>query len=327
MDGCKSLEIRESPFLDAAPSARIPSLLIPYMTSPRMARRFRNQYQSQEDKVEESLVAQYRLRVEPKTIADVAVLEITPPRLTRELEDAVVFNVHGGGFFLGTARDRPSLMIAHELGIRVISVEYTLAPEAAFPVAIDQCLAVYRHLATRHDPRRVVGVSTSAGGAIQLGMMHKARAQHLPMPAALGLFTPGTDISGAGDSAEANGNGRDTENRAMSLGFIRLYIGDADPRDPFVSPLYGDFDDTFAPSIMTTGTRDFNMSGSIRLHEKLTLAGVPNVLHIGEGMWHGFNYQPDVPEAIRARGLVNDFLLAALRGRPREHTPAEPAIR
>jgi hypothetical protein len=30
-------------------------------------------------------------------------------------------------------------------------------------------------------------------------------------------------------------------------------------------------------------------------------------------MWHGYNYEPDIPEAIRARGLVNDFLLAALR--------------
>jgi epsilon-lactone hydrolase len=223
-----------------------------------------------------------------------------------------VLNVHGGGFFLGTARDRPALMMSHELGVRVVSVDYSLAPEAAFPVALEECLSVYRHLLDQHNPGRIIGVSTSAGGAIQLGMLHKARAEGLPMPAALGLFTPGADISGAGDSGEANGNGRDTESRAFSLGFIRLYVGDADPRDPLVSPLYGDFDAAFPPRIMVTGTRDFNMSGSVRLHDKLGQAGVRADLHIAESMWHGFTYQPDLPEAIRARSLVNCFLVDIL---------------
>src|SRR5262249_25120985 len=101
--------------------------------------------------------------------------------------------------------------------------------------------------------------------------------------------------------------------RSMSLGFIRHYIGGANPRDPLVSPVYGDFDAGYPPSVMTTGTRDFNMSGSLRLNEKLTLAGARTALHIAAGMWHGFNYQPDLPEAIGARNLVNEFLLRALQ--------------
>ena len=309
-------------FLAGRRSVRIPSPLVTLMTSPRMALRFRKRYQDQEDKVEESLVARYELQLERNALAGVPVLEVKPPQVTREFGDVIVLNVHGGGFFLGTARDRPSLMMAHELGVRVISVEYALAPEAPFPVALEQCLDVYRQLVSEHDPRRIISVSTSAGGAIQLGMMHKARAEQLPMIAALGLFTPGADISGDGDSGVANGNGRDTESTGMSLGFVRHYIGDADPHEPLVSPLYGDFADIFPPSIMTTGTRDFNMSSSIRLHEKLELAGIQSRLHIAEGMWHGFNYEPDLPEAVRARWMVNDFLRAALRGDPHHHNPS-----
>jgi epsilon-lactone hydrolase len=308
-----TMSAQAAAFLDATRSPRIPSLLIPLLTSPRMALRFRKQYQTSEDKAEESLIARYGLQVKPATISGVPVLEITPPHITPGLENAIVFNVHGGGFFLGTARDRPSLLMAHELGIRVISAEYELAPEAPFPVALDQCLTVYRNLVTQHDPRKIVGVSTSAGGTIQLGMMHKARTEGLPMIAALGLFTPGADISGVGDSLVANGNGRDRERTGMSIGFIRHYVGDADAHDPLVSPIYGDFRDTWPPCIMTTGTRDFNMSNSIRLNEKLSSTGVRTALHVSEGMWHGYNYEPDIPEAIRARGLVNDFLLAALR--------------
>jgi len=63
---------------------------------------------------------------------------------------------------------------------------------------------------------------------------------------------------------------------------------------------------------MVTGTRDFNMSASIRLHDKLVRANAYASLHVAEGMWHGFTYQPDLPEAIHARGLVNRFIFDTL---------------
>lgn len=298
-------------FLRQVPSLKIPSFLIPALTSTSMARRFRRQFQAGEDEIEQSLISRYQLKLEPTVIAGVPVLVVTPPCIRPELEDALAFNVHGGGFMMGTARERTALLMAHELGIRVYSVDYTLAPEARFPVALDQCLAVYTQLVAEHSPTRIVAVSSSSGGSLLLGMLHKGRAQQLPMVAALGLFTPAADISGDGDSGVAN-SGRDLQTMAMARGFARHYIGEADPRDPLVSPIYGTFDAIFPPTILTTGTRDILASNAIRLYWKLRDAGVPVELRISEGMWHGYNWEPALPEAVRVRRDVTDFLTSHL---------------
>jgi len=48
------------------------------------------------------------------------------------------------------------------------------------------------------------------------------------------------------------------------------------------------------------------------VHDKLVRANAYASLHVAEGMWHGFTYQPDLPEAIHARGLVNRFIFDTL---------------
>jgi acetyl esterase/lipase len=55
-----------------------------------------------------------------------------------------VFSIHGGGFVMETGRDRNSLLMAAELRIPVYSVDYTLAPEAAYPTELNECFAVCR---------------------------------------------------------------------------------------------------------------------------------------------------------------------------------------
>jgi monoterpene epsilon-lactone hydrolase len=299
-------------FLQGIPSPWIPSPLISAMTSAGMALRFRRQFQAQEDVVEERLIADRNLTVERGEVAGVPVQWITPPALA--FADAVLLNIHGGGFVMGTARERTALLMASELNIRVCSVDYALAPEAKFPVALDQCLVVLDHLISEHGAANVVGTSSSSGGSQMLAMLHKAKARGIPMPAALGLFTPAADISGDGDSAIAN-NGRDVQRTDLALALTRHYVGEADRRDPLVSPIYGDFDNTYPPTIITTGTRDTLASNGIRLYWRLRAAGVPVELRVGEGMWHGFNWEPDLPEAVTVRRDVTDFLARHLAGR------------
>ncbi|QUQ68788.1 alpha/beta hydrolase [Kutzneria sp. CA-103260] len=215
-------------FLQRTPSSWIPSPLISAMTSAGMAVRFRKQFQAHEDVVEERLIAERGLTVERGEVAGVPVQWITP--LAPAFADAVLLNIHGGGFIMGTARERTALLTASELNIRVCSVDYTLAPEA--------------------------------------------KARGIPMPAALGLFTPAADISGEGDS-----------------------------------------DASYPPTIITTCTRDTLASNGIRLYWTLRAAGVPVELRVGEGMWHGFNWEPDLPEAVTVRRDVTDFLARHLVGR------------
>src|SRR2546427_139632 len=134
---------------------------------------------------------------------------------------------------MGTARERNALLMAAEIGITVYSIDYTLAPEAKYPLALNQCLAVYEELVTHFDPKQVVGVSSSSGGALMLAVVLKAQKLNLPMIKALGMFTPAGEISGVGDSAVSN-NRRDVQSADMALAIVRQnYVGDMNPRDPY----------------------------------------------------------------------------------------------
>ena len=152
-----------------------------------------------------------------------------------------------------------------------------------------------------------------------LAVMLKAHRLHLPMIKALGMFTPAGEISGVGDSAVSN-NRRDVQSADMALAIVRHnYVGEMNLRDPGISPLNDTFDTDFPPTMITTG-RDIMLSNAVRLYWKLKEIHVPVELLVSEGMWHGFNWEPDLPEAMRTRKIVVDFLNSQIRAARREES-------
>jgi acetyl esterase/lipase len=63
----------------------------------------------------------------------------------------------------------------------------------------------------------------------------------------------------------------------------------------------------FPPTLIITGTRDMAMSGALYTHEQLSKAGVDAELHVWEGMFHGFFYNPDPPESQDAFNTMVRF--------------------
>jgi len=125
---------------------------------------FRAQFQEQEDIVEEKIISDNDLVIERDTITGVPVIIVQPRQTAEDMRGKAVLNIHGGGFTIGTGRERTALLTAAELGATVYSVDYTLSPEAAFPVAIEQSLVVYRDLTARVGGRNLAGVASSSGG-------------------------------------------------------------------------------------------------------------------------------------------------------------------
>ncbi|KAG0650273.1 Short-chain dehydrogenase reductase [Hyphodiscus hymeniophilus] len=289
--------------LRAYPKIPFASFLAPFLTTPSRVPGIRAQFQKAEDVVEEDLIARYKLQLSTIEITGVPVLVIKPP--VNEYEGKIMLNVHGGGFVMGTARERNALHMASEMGITVYSIEFTLAPEAKYPVARDQCLNVYRQLAHEFNaPKDILAMSSSAGGQILLSALLMAQKENLPMPAGVLLYTPASDISGAGDSAVSN-TSRDLLPTPFLLELVKQnYQGDVDSKDPFFSPIYGEFKQGFPPTIITTGIRDLMPSNSIRLYWKLRDIGTKVELFIGEGMVHGFTWEETLPEAIKVRKEV-----------------------
>ena len=159
--------------------------------------------------------------------------------------------------------------------------------EAYFPGALDDGMTVYKAALKTTDPRNIAVFGTSAGGALTLQMMLRAKQEGLPVPGAIAPGTPMSDATKTGDSFYTN---EMIDNVLVSPdGFCHaatvVYAHGHDLADPLISPVYGDMHG-FPPAILTTGTRDLLLSNTVRVHRKLRQAGVDAQLQVFEGQSH-----------------------------------------
>lgn len=220
-----------------------------------------------------------------------------PDSRAEGLGNAAYFDIHGGGFTAGGGEMCQVLtrLRAMEQGTEVWSVDYRLAPQHKYPAALDDCIAGWREMLKHVPASRVVLAGSSAGGNLAAALLLRARAEGLAIPAALLLLTPGLDMTGAGDTRQTNkyhdvnlwGGGGDGPAN---------YVGSADPKDPLVSPLFGDFTGGWwPPTFLASGTRDLLLSDTVRMHRALRRAGVAAELHVIEAGPHG-NFMGSAPE-------------------------------
>ena len=232
----------------------------------------------------------------PGTIGGVPVFTLTPKSFSAGNADRVLLHLHGGGYVLGPGESGTfeAVFMAGIGGFKVISVDYRLAPDFPYPAALDDALAVYREL-LKTTPAEKIGVfGTSTGGGMTLALTLRAKAEGLPLPAAIAPGTPWTDLTKTGDSYFTN---EGVDNILVSYdGWLgdaaRLYAGGHDLKDPLLSPVYGDVSG-FPPTLLTSGTRDLFLSNTVRMHLKLREAGVVADLIVFEGMSHA-HYHMDI---------------------------------
>ncbi|RFU27480.1 hypothetical protein B7463_g8868, partial [Scytalidium lignicola] len=304
-----SISPEAAAFLNKVRTVPLANFLAPYLTTPNRVINFRAQYEKNIP-LEESIITKFGLQVKEIKIAGVIVVVIEPPNIKPEYASKIVVNIHGGGFVLSRARDRTSLILAGELGMRVYAIEYTLSPEARYPVTRDECLDVYRQLVKDFRPQDIFFTSSSSGGQLTLSMLLLAQKEKLPIPAAQYLCTPAADLTGAGDSIVTNAS-RDIMPGSFLIGMVEQNYAPPgfNKKDPLFSPLFATYNLDFPPTIITVGTRDLLLSTGVQLYWKLREAGVEVELLVSEGMWHGFNWELEVPESICARVAVKAFLL------------------
>lgn len=258
-----------------------------------------------------ALRAALRVQVERSTIAGVPVFIVTPDDMPPENRGRLLLHLHGGGYVLfpGEAGAGEAMLMAGHGRFRCISVDYRMPPDHPFPAALNDAVAVWRALVAQRDPRRMGMFGSSAGGGLTLATVLRAKQEDLPLPAAIAPGTPWVDLTGAGDSLQANAF---VDNVLVSptgwiTGAARLYAGRRNLADPLISPINGDFRG-FPPAILTSGTRDLLLSDTVRAHRALRRAGVEAVLQVFEGQSHAQFLDPGVPETAEAFGEIAQFL-------------------
>lgn len=192
---------------------------------------------------------------------------------------------------------------------KVIAVDYRMPPDAYFPAALDDAMKVYAQVLRTTKPSNGGVLGTSAGAALVLEMMLRAKQLALPMPGAIVPGTPMSDVTKVGDSFATN---EKVNNVLVSAdGFCdaatKIYAHGHDLRDPLLSPVYGNMSG-FTPTILTTGTRDLLLSNTVRVHRKLRQAGVEAELEVYEGQSYAqFGRDDRLPEAKESFGEIALF--------------------
>ena len=223
----------------------------------------------------------------------------------------VLMNVHGGGFAIDAGSLTENVPIAALSGIEVVAVRYRLAPDHPFPAAVEDALAVYKALLADHEPQNIAVYGTTAGAVIGPQLMMRLKAEGLPLPGALGVFSGEPDLSGTADSLYIFAD--PVSGRAL-IEAKANYVAGADPRDPLVSPIFGDLSG-FPPTLCLSSGRDVLLSGTVNLARALTDAGVAAELVVYDALPHAFWAQMIAPESDDAFKRMAAFLGKHTAGR------------
>ncbi len=224
----------------------------------------------------------------------------------------VLLYLHGGGYFGCSAETHRPITAFYALhGFHVLAPDYRLAPENRFPAAVEDAVAFYRAaLSAGYPPQNIVVAGESAGGGLSLSLMLALRAAGVPLPSAVALFSPWTDLAATGDSIRTN-----TDRCAMFHGAAvaysaGYYLGDTDPRNPLASPLYADLAG-LPPLLIHVGADEVLRDDSTRLAERARAAGVPVELKIWPVVPHAWQLAPHlIPEARQSLRESAAFLRA-----------------
>lgn len=212
--------------------------------------------------------------------------------------DRARMTIHGGAWTVlgGEYVMAEATEAAAEAGCTTFAVDYRMPPDFPFPAGLDDCVAVYREIIKQYDPKKVFISGASAGGNLTGAVALKIRDLGLPLPGAIGMMTPVTDLTHSGDTWRTN-LGVDMVLRSPLENVVALYANGHDLNDPYVSPVFGDFSKGFPPTFLQSGTRDVLLSDTVRMHRALVRAGVDAELHVWEAMPHGsFGGGAKVPE-------------------------------
>jgi acetyl esterase/lipase len=225
--------------------------------------------------------------------------------------------LHGGGFIACSPESHRILVgsLAQRLRATAFVPAYRLAPEHPYPAALEDALDSYRFLVEDRDvdPSRLIVVGDSAGGGLALSLIQALREQQLPMPSCVVAFSPWADLAATGASLDEN-----SDRCAMFAGVTirnaaRFYLGDGDPFNPLLSPVYADFSG-FPPMLVHASTDEVLRDDAVRVVERAKAAGVDVSFRLWQHVPHVWQFFAAVlPEARESLNDVTRFVREHVR--------------
>ncbi|MEU2551481.1 alpha/beta hydrolase [Streptomyces sp. NPDC013313] len=234
-------------------------------------------------------------------------------------EYGLIVYFHGGAFFLGSleTHDHVARSLAEETGLKVVSVGYRRAPEAAFPAGLDDCYAVVRWAAEQGevlawDGTTLAVAGDSSGGTFVAAVAAMAHDDGFDRITHQILYCPSLDLDFDVDrypSLRENAVGYGVETAALKP-FNAFYLDSgADPADPLVSPVKRPDLSGLPPALVVTAEHDPMRDEGELYGRRLREAGVEATVSRYAGAGHGFvQHFAWLPEYGRVFAQTRDFL-------------------
>lgn len=239
----------------------------------------------------------------------------TPSNATTPLQDYLILYLHGGGYAICSMHTHQRLIahITKACHAKTLAIDYRLAPENPFPVAIEDTIGVYQHLLQNHNAQKIILMGDSAGGGLSMASMLKMKELNLPLPKAAVLLSPWVDLAGDNKSHHSNASKDLLISMSDINQYAKDYFGDTPPNHPLISPVYADLSG-LPPILIQVGTHEILLDDSLKLAEKVTQDGGEVTLKVWKKMLHVWQFFADyLPEGRRAIQEIAAFLEEEVR--------------
>ncbi len=254
-----------------------------------------------------NLMLSEKIKIEPIIANGIYAEWIIPEKAP---SDKVILYIHGGGFISGNCESHRMHVakFAQESGYKALLFDYRLAPENPYPAALEDCLSVYKWLlANGYLSKNIVIGGESAGGTLSLTTILFLMEKHIDLPKAVFTISPNADLSCTAKSFKSNASKDIAPYGSCNL-WTKMYIGKHNFDDPFISPLYGDYQG-FPRLMITIGTNEIHLDDALALAKKAKASAVDVELDIWDNMVHAFVIMsPLFPEAKQAMTNICQFI-------------------
>lgn len=221
---------------------------------------------------------------------------------------ATVLYVHGGGFAFGSTQTHHNLM--HELAltakVRVVGMEYPLAPEFPYPAALNQLERITQFYCDLYSNSPLFLAGESAGGGLVCSVINRVQKLNVKIQGAI-LYSPWVDLYSAYNSFKTNEE-LDGILRQEDLNEYAAYYSN-DLKNTEVSPLFSDFSH-FPATLIQISSNEILADQAYKLHETLMNQGVKSKLEVFHSLFHAWQlfapFLPDATLAIQQTALFLD---------------------
>ncbi len=237
----------------------------------------------------------------------------------------LILYFHGGAYIAGLFgyyRDFAEDFYYQAGQAETIFLDYDTAPEYQYPVQLNQALDLWHDLTQNqgYSPREIILGGDSAGGNLLLAMMLKLRDQGEKLPLGAFCISPWTDMTG--DSGTFCSNyGKDiefgdpkhpvmteTKKQALLASDIYSFIGDADRKNPYISPVFGEYHG-FPPMIFTVGGNEMLLDDTLTIVGKLRSENIPVLCEMQPDMFHIYTTMRDMmPESQHSWNRILKYI-------------------